>query len=207
LALKGKGDTPIGWKIQRKRHKIFEPLTSKAFKNVRILKNSENRAMILQDLLPVFCSTLNQIDTLELWRQGDFEPLSSYPITSSQAWAVVKLVFTSSSFTSNEKTAILDDQTAKDPGLTAELAYNTVIALDAGEEELETIYELFTTMDTSVTVKKSYAEGWNNSVHLNELVSIFKPRLFSAIPALSRKLSLAHFQFFYTNLAPIDDDL
>lgn len=62
-------------------------------------------------------------------------------------------------------------------------------------------------MNDSIVVKASYAEGWNNVVHLAELVSTFKMRIFQDIPALSKTLSLSQFQFFYTSLAPIDDDL
>ena len=38
-------------------------------------------------------------------------------------------------------------------------------------------------------------------------MSNFKARIFQDIPSLSKTLSLSHFMFFYTNLAPIDDDL
>lgn len=62
-------------------------------------------------------------------------------------------------------------------------------------------------MQESVNVKGYYARGWNNLVHLTELTNIYKEKLVSDIPVVSKTLSLNHFRFFYTNLAPIDDDL
>ena len=62
-------------------------------------------------------------------------------------------------------------------------------------------------MTESVNVKGYYAKGWNNIVHLSELKNIYKTRLVSDIPIVSKTHSLNHFRFFYTNLAPIDDDL
>ena len=94
------------------------------------------------------------------------------------------------------------------PGILAQLTLNTVILLDAMDvETLDLIYERFKEMNESISVKTSYAEGWNSSVHLTELVNRFKPQIFQDIPTLSKTLSLSHFMFFYTNLAPIDDNL
>lgn len=56
-------------------------------------------------------------------------------------------------------------------------------------------------------MKASYSEGWNSPIHLDWLMNIYKPRYFSDILDLSKTLPDAHFQFFYTNLKPIDDDL
>jgi hypothetical protein len=66
---------------------------------------------------------------------------------------------------------------------------------------------MFTKQEISVGIKSSYAEGWNNLVHLAALQGTYKARIFADIPALSRVLSISHFTFFYTGLAPIDDDL
>lgn len=70
----------------------------------------------------MFCSNDAQIDSLNQWRLGTNPDLTNYPITLSQAWAVVKLVYTSGNFNASEKTAIYDDQNRKTPGLTAQLA-------------------------------------------------------------------------------------
>ena len=56
-------------------------------------------------------------------------------------------------------------------------------------------------------MKASFAEGWNNSIHLDWLVNTYKARIFQDIPGLSTSLTSEHFKFFYTGLAPIDDDL
>ena len=56
-------------------------------------------------------------------------------------------------------------------------------------------------------IKNSYAAGWNNLVHLTALKDIYKQRIFNDMLALSKTLSISHFTFFYTGLAPIDDDL
>jgi hypothetical protein len=62
-------------------------------------------------------------------------------------------------------------------------------------------------MEESTTVKRSHALGWNHPIHLAELVTIYKPRIFEDMAALSKTLSVSHFELFYTNLAPIDDGL
>jgi hypothetical protein len=62
-------------------------------------------------------------------------------------------------------------------------------------------------MTESVNVKGYYARGWNNLVHLAELTNVYKARLVADMPTASKTLSLNHFRFFYTNLAPIDDEL
>ena len=62
-------------------------------------------------------------------------------------------------------------------------------------------------MDESLTVKASLAEGWNSLVHRTILFNNYKPRYFSDLPLMSLQLNSNHFEFFYTNLKPIDDDL
>jgi hypothetical protein len=52
----------------------------------------------------------------------------------------------------------------------------------------------------------SFSEGWNHPVHLTLLVSQYYPRFFMDIPIVSQILPGKHFEFFYTNLKPIDDD-
>jgi aminopeptidase N len=167
-----------------------------------------NRIKILQDALPGFCSSPGQVDILEQWRQGNYAPLTGFPITPSQAFAVVKLVYTSPSYTSNQRLAIFDDQEGKNPGIVADLTSKTCQALDTTELSVfDIIYSVFNDDQESLTVKGAWAQGWNSSVHLPWLVTIYKPKIFEAIPALSLTLTSEHFQFFYTNLAPIDDDL
>ena len=39
------------------------------------------------------------------------------------------------------------------------------------------------------------------------LVDTYKAKIFQDMPGLSKTLSAEHFKFFYTALAPIDDDL
>jgi hypothetical protein len=90
-----------------------------------------NRIKVLQDLLPVFCASLDQIDNLEQWRKGTYPPLQNYTITPSQAWTVVKLVYSSSRYTHDRKLEIYDEQKTKSPGLAAELAKNTTLAIEA----------------------------------------------------------------------------
>jgi hypothetical protein len=56
-------------------------------------------------------------------------------------------------------------------------------------------------------VKESYVSGWNSLVHLQLLQDTYKSRYFSDLPVVSRSLVSNHFEFFYQNLKPIDDDL
>lgn len=53
------------------------------------INDKQNRVLILKEQLPRFCSTLDEIDVLELWREGNYPNLSNISISSSQAWRVV----------------------------------------------------------------------------------------------------------------------
>lgn len=55
--------------------------------------------------------------------------------------------------------------------------------------------------------KESYVAGWNNGVHLELLTNTYKDEYFQNIPELSKTLPSVHFEFFYQNLKPIDEDL
>ena len=85
----------------------------------------------MKDYLPVFCTGDDQIDILNKWRLGTQDDLTNYPIATSQAWAVVRLVFTSGKYTLDQKQAIFEDQKQKTPGILAELTNNTTMALSA----------------------------------------------------------------------------
>ena len=61
-------------------------------------------------------------------------------------------------------------------------------------------------MEESLTVKASWAQGWNNGVHLNWLVNTFKAKYFADIPLMSLTLTSEHFKAFYSYLKPIDSD-
>ena len=127
----------------------------------------------------------------------------------SQAFTVVKLIYTSSDYTSDRRLEIFEE--VKDAfaqsGNIAALTKNTVDGLDNNDPAIfETIYEIFQDEEESVTIKASYAAGWNSGVHSAWLVT-YKPRIFADIPILSTKLTFDHFAFFYTALAPNDDKL
>ena len=103
---------------------------------------------------------------------------------------VVKLVYTSSRYTSSQRIDSYNDQAGKTPGNTALLTLNTVTALDIADlNDFETVYQIFRDMEESLTVKASWAEGWNSGVHLNWLVNNFKSRYFNDIPVLSKILT------------------
>ena len=89
-----------------------------------------NRKMILKNALPNFIATLDHIDTLQSWRNGSYTPLLTEPANVYQAFTIVKLVYTSSRYTSSQRIDIYEDQKAKTPGNTALLTFNTVTALD-----------------------------------------------------------------------------
>jgi hypothetical protein len=86
---------------------------------MRLLTDQENRIKILKDFLPIFCSNEDQIDILNSWRLGTNADLINYLISPSQAWAVVKLVFTSIRYDLPQQTAIYYDQAQKTPGIAA----------------------------------------------------------------------------------------
>lgn len=173
------------------------------------ISDTANRIKILKDLLPVFCSTDAQIDILNQWRQGTYVDLVNYPITLTQLWAVVKIIFTSNSpdLPSNVKQDIYNAEKQNHPGILADLAGNTISALDADSNAFDNIYQIFEGEFYSLTEKASYSQGWNNAYHLDWLKNTYKARFFQDIPDLSLFLPNKHFEFFYTNLKPIDDDL
>jgi len=53
----------------------------------------------------------------------------------------------------------------------------------------------------------TFASGWNSLVHLDLLKNTYKSRYFTDLPLMSKSLVSNHFEFFYQNLKPIDDDL
>lgn len=81
------------------------------------------------------------------------------------------------------------------------------MALSANNDLMADIYTGFKSNDQSVTVKTYLAQGWNNLVHSDLLINVYKPQFFIDLPIVSTKLLSNHFQFFYSNLKPIDDDL
>ena len=96
----------------------------------------------------------------------------------------------SSRYTSSQRTDIYNDQLGKTPGNTALLAFNTVRALDIADiNDFETVYQSFRDMEESLTVKFSWAEGWNSGVHHNWLTNNYKSRYFDDIPVLSKILT------------------
>lgn len=44
-------------------------------------------------------------------------------------------------------------------------------------------------------------------LHLDELTTVYKNKYFTDLPLLSKQLISNHFEFFYQNLKPIDDNL
>lgn len=44
-------------------------------------------------------------------------------------------------------------------------------------------------------------------LHLDELTTVYKSKYFNDLPILSKQLLSNHFEFFYQNLKPIDDNL
>ena len=172
--------------------------------------DAANRAKILADLLPSFPVTSAHVQILDQWRQGTYTPLSNIPIKMSQAFNVVKIIYTSSDYTSDARLQIFEATKASfaQSGSLAALTKNTVDTLDNTTDLVifETVYEIFLDSEESVTVKGSYAAGWNSGVHSAWLAE-YKPRIFEDIPKLSKILTFDHFAFFYTNLAPNDEKL
>lgn len=54
--------------------------------------------------------------------------------------------------------------------------------------------------------KKTFSAGWAHPIHLAWL-KLYKPFYFADIEFLQRSLENNQFEFFYTFLQPIDDDL
>lgn len=121
---------------------------------------------------------------------------------------MIKIIFASSLWTTNQKNTIFGDFQLTHVGVVADLTHITCQNLVADPSELETTYTTyFKKEDYSITVKTYAALGWNNSVHSDLLLTEYKPRIFADMIDLSNQLSSEHFMFFYTNLQPIDDKL
>ncbi len=72
---------------------------------------------------------------------------------------------------------------------------------------MEETYQKFTEEVLSLDAKASYSQGWNNQIHKIILLDTYKSRYFADLPSMSTKLNSNHFEFFYQNLKPIDDNL
>ena len=172
--------------------------------------DTPNRIMVLADLLPSFAASNAHIQTLDQWRQGTYVPLSNIAIKMTQAFAVVKLIYTSSDFLSDQRLKIFEavKNQFTQSGSLAALTKHTVDGLDNTTDSVsfETVYEIFLAEGESLAVKASYVAGWNSGVHSTWLTT-FKPRIFTDMQAISTKLTFDHFAFFYNNLAPTDDNL
>lgn len=94
---------------------------------------------MFKDWLPLVASTDLQIDFLEEWREN--KVLTMFPIAPSQAWNVVKLIFTSTTVTAEKKDEILADQKSKNPGVKAQMIANTCYALAANHIRFDELYE------------------------------------------------------------------
>ena len=88
----------------------------------------------------------------------------------------------------------------------AALVYNTCLTIAADESTFATVYEILKSNNSSLVVKDSLAEGWNNAVHIDKLTSTYKALYFKDISQLSKTLTDNHFRFFYERLKPIDED-
>lgn len=120
---------------------------------------------------------------------------------------MVKLYFTLSTETTENKWNIYNDQFGISGGLQGKLVGNTCKALVADEATMRAIFNAFKGTDWSVDTKESYVAGWNNRVHLDLLQGTYKAEYFQSIPELSKTLPSVHFEFFYQSCKPIDDDL
>ena len=100
-----------------------------------------------------------------------------------------------------------EDQKFVDSSLKATLTLNTCQTLVADDTQFEAVYGYFKGTDYSLDVKRTYSEGWNHPVHSFLLSNKYKQMYFADIVVLSKTLVSNHFEFFYSNLKPIDDDL
>ncbi len=80
--------------------------------------------------------------------------------------------------------------------------------MKASKEEFEKIYNSFKdkTNTLSITAKNYLANGWNHQSHAEWLLE-YKDRYFADMITVSQQFEGDHFQVFYQDLAPIDDDL
>ena len=72
---------------------------------------------------------------------------------------------------------------------------------------MDVIYNLFLGEIQSISIKSSLAEGWNNVVHLQLLQDKYKDLFFDDLLKVSKTLPRKHFEFFYTSVKPIDDEI
>ena len=110
--------------------------------------------------------------------------------------------------TMEQKEALFAAQHTLDPSDTAKKHRHTCDGLKATEEEFQKIYESFRVGDkkVSVAVKEYIASGWNHPYHKERLLK-YRARYFKDVQDLITVLDGDHYECFYDNLAPIDDDL
>lgn len=129
-------------------------------------------------------------------------------MSTGQKWRIVAKAFTLNSMTLEQKEAIFEAQKAEDSSDTAKNYRLMCDSLKANEEEFENIYETLKAKDSnlSVTVKGHIASGWNHPYHKEKLMK-YRERFYKDLQGLVEVLVGDHYQAFYNDLSPIDDDL
>lgn len=174
----------------------------------KIPADKKNRIVILKSKLVSFAYSEDEIQYLINWFHQKHDQLKEHEMTVGQKWSAVVKAFTSKKLSLEEKEALFEIQKAADPTDTAKNKRFTCDALKSTEEQFEKIYNEFKNpkSENSITVKNSFASGWNHSAHMERLKG-YKERFYKDVQELSNILEGDHFEAFYENLHPIDDDL
>lgn len=121
-----------------------------------------NRIKLLKDQLTVFANPQDkaQVTQLEDWRNGSTVDLKPFPITGSQGWEVVKIIYSVADpleYDAQQKQMKYNDQANIYPGIKAQLTLNTCNTIIADSAGLSTVYGYFKAMDLSLDAKASYS--------------------------------------------------
>ena len=172
------------------------------------LKQKQNRLTIAKSKLTAFAKGEEEKKILLKWKNNEDEKLKEFEMTIGQKWSAVVKAFTMTSLSIEEKEALFEALHKEDPSDTAKKHRHTCDSLKAGEEEFEKIYESFKDKNNtqSVSVKESIAAGWAHPYHKERLLK-YRERFFKDLQELIPLISIDHYECFYDNLSPIDDDL
>lgn len=181
---------------------IYADLTSK--KDL-----SEERANILQNELISFASSEQEIAMLQDWLEGKDKALSGFELDISRKWSIARKVFTLNKLSKEEKKNVFDSIAKTDDSDKKVEEAHVFDAITANKECFEGIYQKFRSDDKSVpmSVKGLLVSGWRSKVHEEWLVKEYKERYFKDLLDLVKTLAYNHYEFFYRNVKPIDDDL
>jgi hypothetical protein len=169
---------------------------------------NEDRLTAYQKFFIKFAHTNDQVVELKDYLLGDDPTLKTRPIEDETLpWTICKKVFAlpDTVYTREEKEEVftfndnLDKSSRRDE---ARVVCDTILCT---KEEFDAIYARFKDTKDNLTDRYLLVEGWRSKYHEQWLLDL-RATYFQDIVTVSETLPYAFFEFFYTELRPVDTD-